>query len=74
MREPVIVLAGREWRVPLFAPRQNRIVVPALVRLGSPRETQYDLLLDIVFAALTRAHPLILREDFEDWPLATHEL
>jgi hypothetical protein len=28
-----ITLAGREWPVPKLAPRQNRIVVPALVEL-----------------------------------------
>ena len=30
---PVITLAGRAWLVPKLAPRQNRIVVPALVEL-----------------------------------------
>lgn len=30
---PTIILAGREWAVPKLAPRQNRIVVPALVAL-----------------------------------------
>lgn len=30
---PAITLAGREWPVPLLAPRQNRIVVPALLEL-----------------------------------------
>ena len=74
MREPLIVIAGREWRVPLLAPRQNRIVVPALVHLCTSGDPPYDLLLDIVFAALTRAHPTVTREDFEDWPVPAHEL
>lgn len=30
---PTITLAGREWPLPKLAPRQNRIVVPALVTL-----------------------------------------
>ena len=30
---PTIALAGREWAVPKLAPRQNRIVVPALLEL-----------------------------------------
>ena len=30
---PTITLAGREWPVPRLAPRQNRIVVPALLDL-----------------------------------------
>lgn len=28
-----ITLAGREWEVPVLAPKQNRIVVPALLEL-----------------------------------------
>lgn len=30
---PTITLAGREWALPRLAPRQNRIVVPALLEL-----------------------------------------
>jgi len=30
---PAIALAGREWNLPKLAPRQNRIVVPALLEL-----------------------------------------
>lgn len=30
---PTIALAGREWPLPKLAPRQNRIVVPALLTL-----------------------------------------
>lgn len=30
---PTIRLAGRDWPVPVLAPRQNRIVVPALLAL-----------------------------------------
>ena len=74
MRDPEIVIAGRAWRVPLFAPRQNRVVVPALMRLGARPEAQYDLLLDIVFTALGRAYATLARETFDDWPIATDEL
>jgi len=31
--DPTITLAGKEWTVPRLAPRQNRIIVPALLRL-----------------------------------------
>jgi hypothetical protein len=31
--DPVITLAGKSWPVPRLAPRQNRIIVPALLRL-----------------------------------------
>src|SRR5205814_5465994 len=64
MKEPLIVIAGTQWRVPLLAPRQNRIVVPALLALGAQPQARYDLLLDLVFAALTRAHPQLARDDF----------
>lgn len=74
MMEPVIVIAGRRWRVPLFAPRQNRIVVPALLEPGTHEGDRYERLLDIAFAALSRAQPDIVRGDFEDWPIALHEL
>src|SRR5689334_5779654 len=74
MLDPAITLAGKAWRVPLLAPRQNRIVVPALLRLGTGNEMHYGLLLDIAFAALTRAYPGIVRDEFEDWPIAAHEL
>ena len=31
--DPTITFAGTEWPVPRLAPRQNRVVVPALLRL-----------------------------------------
>jgi hypothetical protein len=74
MNEPTITIAGKSWRVPLLGPRQNRVVVPALMALGAGPHAQYDLLLDIVFAALTRARPHLARDAFEDWPIATSEL
>ncbi len=69
---PTIKLAGRDWPVPLLAPRQNRIVVPAIgrwARAGDPAFSteQYDEAIAIVHAALTRAHPTLTREEFEDW-------
>ena len=30
---PTVTLAGREWPVPVLAPKQNRIVVPALLEI-----------------------------------------
>ncbi|HLY07611.1 MAG TPA: hypothetical protein VKR31_17830 [Rhizomicrobium sp.] len=74
MYDPTITIAGRTWRVPLLAPRQNRIVVPALLRLAANPKERFERLLDIVFAALTRARPGIVRAEFEDWPIASHEL
>jgi hypothetical protein len=57
-----------------LAPRQNRVVIAGLIALGRRPEAQYDTLLDIVFAALTRAHPALTREEFDDWPIAAWEL
>jgi hypothetical protein len=31
--EPFIILAGKSWPVPRLAPRQNRVIVPILLRL-----------------------------------------
>jgi hypothetical protein len=74
MHAPVIIIAGRGWPVPLLAPRQNRVVVPALMRLGEQPAQHYEDLLEAVFAALTRAQPMLDRAEFEDWPIATWEL
>jgi hypothetical protein len=95
---PTITLAGREWPVPVLAPRQNRIVVPALLELipkilrardesANAGETTsfaqlsryldtpaYDRLTDVVFAALTRAHPGHSRAEFDELPIDTLEL
>ena len=53
MNDPEILIAGRSWRIPPLAPRQNRIVLPALTSLGGRPEHRYDTLLDIVFAAIS---------------------
>ncbi len=85
----VVTLAGREWFVPMLAMRQARIVVPALMRLmpvlqslqsgvaeGAAQlsETDYDAILDVVYAALTRAYPRLTRDAFLDLPASTPEL
>lgn len=31
---PTVTLAGKDWPVPMLAPRQNRHVVPAIIKLG----------------------------------------
>lgn len=67
---PSITIAGRGWPVPLLAPRQNRIIVPLLMKGSSG----YAVLLEIAFAALTRAHPHLRREEVDDWPIPFHEL
>jgi len=86
---PVISLAGREWFVPLLAMRQARVVVPGLLRLmpvlqalqsGEPAALarldgeNFDAVIDVVHAALTRAYPALTREAFLDLPVPTPEL
>jgi hypothetical protein len=86
---PVVTLAGREWFVPVLAMRQARVVVPALMRLmpvlqemqsGQPQamarlsEENYDAIIAVVHAALTRAYPELSREMFLDLPASTPEL
>ncbi|ARN82173.1 hypothetical protein [Methylocystis bryophila] len=85
----VVTLAGREWFVPVLAMRQARIVVPALMRLmpvlqnlqngaaeGAAQlsEAEFDAILDVVYAALTRAYPRLSRDAFLDLPASTPEL
>lgn len=85
----VVTLAGREWFVPVLAMRQARIVVPALMRLmpvlqnlqngatmgvAQLSQADYDAILDVVHAALTRAYPRLTRDEFLDLPASTPEL
>jgi hypothetical protein len=72
--DPEIAIAGRQWRVPLLVPRQNRIVLPGLFALGRNPAVQYGTLCDVVVAALSRAHPDLDPEAFDDWPVPTYEL
>lgn len=72
MSDPVIAVAGRAWRVPPLAPRQNRIVLPALLKLETPPD--YALLLEIAIAALGRAQPEFDASEFEDAPVPLYEL
>ncbi|MGD0190198.1 MAG: hypothetical protein ABSD74_05620 [Rhizomicrobium sp.] len=70
MTEAEIIIAGRPWRVPLLAPRQNRIIVPLIVA----RDLSYSFMLEIAITALTRAYPDLDRAAVEDWPIPLYEL
>ena len=75
METQKIMLAGQEFEIPVLSPKQNRIIVPAMVRLGdSDPRTRYDALLDIVFTALTRARPDLNRDEFDNMQIKTSEL
>ncbi|MFY9628340.1 MAG: hypothetical protein WAK03_09360 [Methylocystis sp.] len=86
---PVVVLAGREWFVPVLAMRQARVVVPGLMRLmpvlqdlqsgeasamARLSEDNFDNIVAVVHAALTRAYPELTHEAFLDLPISTPEL
>jgi hypothetical protein len=83
---PKVTLAGNEYPIPMLVPRQQRIVVPALMLLmktmsvngkvdpTSLTTEQYDMLLDLVYVALTRGSPLLKRDDFLDMPTNMMEL
>jgi len=84
---PTITWNGDKWPVPLLAPRQNRHVIPALMRtfknfalLADIRnappltEDQYEDISSIVFWGLKRAHPDLTREQFDDVPLSMIEM
>jgi len=89
-----ITLAGREWPVPMLAPKQNAVVVPTILRVvphvlsagdGKGKfdlerfaqvmdEAAYRDLVTIAWLALTRAHPALTRDEFENMPVGTMEL
>lgn len=76
---PTITLAGKEWPVPLLVPRQQRVIIPAILRLGSVNPTkiteqQYDDLVEIAFRAISRAHPQFTKEQLLDMPVTLIEL
>ena len=86
---PLVTLAGREWFVPVLAIRQARVVVPGLMRLmpvlqamqtgdaaamAQLSEANFDAIVGVVHAALTRAYPDLSREEFLDLPASTPEL
>ena len=82
---PTIQLAGQQYQIPQLAPRQQRIVVPAIMSFtnlmanqddfmkGMSTE-QYDRLVDLVFVAVTRANPTMKKDDFLNMEITTREL
>lgn len=100
---PTVRLGGLDWEIPVLAIKQNRIVVPAvlklvpqmakmfaavqaakaassesdpaggLLQLDISTET-FDLMSDAVYAALTRAKPLLARTEFDNLPISLFDL
>jgi hypothetical protein len=85
-----VQLGGRGWPIPLLAPKQNRVVVPLVYKAAPKLFTVdrlnlshlsvimtpefYSDMLDIVYTALTRAHPGLPRAEFDEMPIGTMEL
>lgn len=82
-------LAGKAWRIPMLAARQNRIIDPLILgllpvfaqwqddksgALAKLGNQQYEALLEIAYVALTRDTPELTREQFMDMPVTLPEL
>jgi hypothetical protein len=79
MTDPVITLAGKEYPVPMLALKQNRVVVPACMRLRGLKpleisQEQFDDLIDITFLGAQRGTPGLNKVDFMEMPIKTAEL
>ncbi|WP_428491690.1 hypothetical protein [Rhodopila sp.] len=77
--DPTITLAGKEYPIPLLAPKQQRIIGPALGRLRGMKvdamtTEQFDDLLECVFLAVQRGTPDFSKVAFMDSPIGTREL
>jgi hypothetical protein len=84
---PQVTLGGRSWPVPPLAVRQNRVIDPLILSLLPTfaaldaeqaalrlQAKEYDALLLIAYTALTRAHPQLTREAFDEMPITLPEL
>jgi hypothetical protein len=81
-----IVLAGRKWKVPTLSPRQNRFIVPALLRVGHKfvgvqnltavglELSDMDDLITICFHAISKAQPETTLEMFIDLEITVSEM
>ena len=75
---PRVTLGGLSFALPAMAPRQMRVILPALAAMPDSRVARlsaanFDSLVDILHAALSRARPEITREEIEDLPIAVEE-
>ena len=73
-----ITLGGKTYAIPQMAPRQMRIIIPAMREFPTFSVAQlaaehFDRLVDILHASLSRAYPEMKRDDVEDLPIAIEE-
>jgi hypothetical protein len=83
---PKVTLGKKEWAMPELAGRQIQKIVPRIFRgfkvvslmaaQKADEVTDDDLgvLYDIAYIALTRAHPELTRDEFDDLPVTISEL
>jgi hypothetical protein len=83
---PKIEWAGKDWPIPLLAPKQNRHVLPAIMRVrhkvrtinvatAEPiSEDDFEDLSKIVYWGLKRAHPDLTRDDFDEVSMPMKEM
>jgi hypothetical protein len=85
---PTMTLGGVEWPVPALAIKQLRQLTPIITRyfqrfkdaantadvVSRFDESMITDLLDIVFIGLTKAHPDISRDEFEEMSVSLSEL
>jgi hypothetical protein len=66
---PTIVIGGTEWVVPPLTLKSLRKYYPQLVAMkvgGAPTLEQFDLVRDVVHAALSRNYPEVTPDQVED--------
>jgi len=81
-QSPMVLLGGRDWPVPELAVRQIMRLVPLMGRLykagaasaGILDEEEIGWLYEIAYVALTRAHPDLSRQAFDEMPIRLHEI
>jgi hypothetical protein len=82
---PCINLGGVKYPIPVLGIKQNRTVVPIIMKITEKfqgltnvlsaldSETFSDLC-NLVYAAINRAHPSMTKNEFEEMPIKTMEL
>lgn len=72
---PTILVGGKEWPIPLMAPKQNRVIIPVIAKIGGAVSTgnvsqeAMDSMLNVIYVGMTRAHPELTREEFDEMEL-----
>ncbi len=82
---PTVEFAGKKWPVPKLAIKQLKVIQPKLDRLADVvitketpmreyTEEDFGDLATVLYFGLTRAHPTLTRDEFEDMPTNRYEI